>query len=218
MTPLRPIMRIERSRRVSGVGLAIVDAGTLADDVAGDAVIVVEVPEDGLADYEWIEKGKPYREWLVPAEVLNRSGRPRLLSEAIAEALRPVLKRQRPTGRPPSPEETRAAVRRVLSRAAPPPPPDPLTGRVVTETGLSGRAGQGRLEGFVAFVVALPCSDWRIEALGDLLAEGDLFTGPGTRTALARAGNEWPVDADALLAELLDLEGEDRDCGDVRLS
>jgi len=26
---------------------------------------------DDIADYEWIEDGKPYREWLVPASFLN---------------------------------------------------------------------------------------------------------------------------------------------------
>jgi len=24
-----------------------------------------------LAEYEWIEEGKPYREWLVPAALIN---------------------------------------------------------------------------------------------------------------------------------------------------
>ena len=24
-----------------------------------------------LLDFEWIEEGKPYREWLIPAEVIN---------------------------------------------------------------------------------------------------------------------------------------------------
>jgi hypothetical protein len=27
---------------------------------------------DVTADYEWIEERKPYREWLVPAEIVNR--------------------------------------------------------------------------------------------------------------------------------------------------
>jgi hypothetical protein len=32
-----------------------------------------------LAPYEWIEEGKPYREWLAPAAVLNESAKVRLV-------------------------------------------------------------------------------------------------------------------------------------------
>jgi hypothetical protein len=42
------------------------------EGAAGDSVIVLEAPEDELAAHEWIEAGKPYREFLVPAEQLNR--------------------------------------------------------------------------------------------------------------------------------------------------
>jgi hypothetical protein len=24
-----------------------------------------------LSEFEWVEEGKPYREWLIPAEVIN---------------------------------------------------------------------------------------------------------------------------------------------------
>jgi hypothetical protein len=39
----------------------------------GDALLVidVEMTDDELWDFEWIEEGKPYREWLIPAEVIN---------------------------------------------------------------------------------------------------------------------------------------------------
>lgn len=40
----------------------------------GRFVISLEVPDDQLEPYEWAEDGKPYREFLVPAELLN--GRP----------------------------------------------------------------------------------------------------------------------------------------------
>ena len=33
--------------------------------------ITLDVPEAAIADYEWVEEGKPYREWLMPAAVLN---------------------------------------------------------------------------------------------------------------------------------------------------
>ncbi|MFP5365143.1 MAG: hypothetical protein ACLGI5_20735 [Thermoleophilia bacterium] len=36
------------------------------------ALIVIEIPEAEIIDYEWIEEGKGYREALVPAEILNR--------------------------------------------------------------------------------------------------------------------------------------------------
>jgi hypothetical protein len=36
------------------------------------ALLIVEVPETAVAESEWIEEGKGYRELLVPAEVLNR--------------------------------------------------------------------------------------------------------------------------------------------------
>lgn len=39
----------------------------------GSILLVIECALDAeyFADYEWIEEGKPYREWLVPAAVLN---------------------------------------------------------------------------------------------------------------------------------------------------
>lgn len=32
----------------------------------------LDLADDELAEFEWVEDGKPYREWLVPAEVINR--------------------------------------------------------------------------------------------------------------------------------------------------
>ena len=42
----------------------------------GDALLEVRlsVCEEDLAYYEWVEEGKPYREWLVPAHLLNTKG------------------------------------------------------------------------------------------------------------------------------------------------
>jgi hypothetical protein len=40
----------------------------------GDFLLQIELPEQvvaELADYEWIEDGKGYREWLVPAQLIN---------------------------------------------------------------------------------------------------------------------------------------------------
>jgi hypothetical protein len=41
-------------------------------------VYELEVDEDLIRQYEWIEEGKPYREWLVPASILNGAERRRL--------------------------------------------------------------------------------------------------------------------------------------------
>src|ERR1700722_2127622 len=37
----------------------------------GETLLQVELLEQTIANYEWIEDGKPYREWLVPARLLN---------------------------------------------------------------------------------------------------------------------------------------------------
>lgn len=38
----------------------------------GDVILAVEMPEDIAAPFEWTEEGKGYREFLIPAETLNR--------------------------------------------------------------------------------------------------------------------------------------------------
>ena len=38
----------------------------------GDAPLIVEIPEGVFAAHEWEEEGKPYREALIPAEIVNR--------------------------------------------------------------------------------------------------------------------------------------------------
>ena len=37
----------------------------------GNVLLVLDIPEEIFAKYEWVEDGKPYREALVPAEILN---------------------------------------------------------------------------------------------------------------------------------------------------
>ena len=57
------------SRRWSGVWLSDVPL-----DGGGGGVLLrvhLKLPESDLVEYEWIEEGKPYREWLVPAAILN---------------------------------------------------------------------------------------------------------------------------------------------------
>jgi hypothetical protein len=40
----------------------------------GDALlnVTLDLPESALAKCEWVEEGKGYREWCVPARVVNR--------------------------------------------------------------------------------------------------------------------------------------------------
>lgn len=41
----------------------------------GDTVLTLEMPIRLIREYEWIEDGKPYREFLVPAAIVNAHGR-----------------------------------------------------------------------------------------------------------------------------------------------
>src|SRR5262245_28874206 len=47
------------------------------DGAFGDTVLSIEVPEDVLLPHEWVEQDKTYREFLVPADVLNQCGPPK---------------------------------------------------------------------------------------------------------------------------------------------
>ena len=44
-------------------------------------VLTVDIPEERITRYEWIEEGKPYREFLAPAAVVNRFGLPTIHEE-----------------------------------------------------------------------------------------------------------------------------------------
>jgi hypothetical protein len=48
----------------------------------GDILLQVgELPEQAIAEYEWIEDGKPYREWLIPARLINELASVRIIDE-----------------------------------------------------------------------------------------------------------------------------------------
>ena len=49
-----------------------------SEGASGDTLLQIEIAEEILAPYEWVKEGKPYREWLVPAAVLNRDGEVKL--------------------------------------------------------------------------------------------------------------------------------------------
>ena len=49
------------------------------EGAVGDQVLEVTLEEDLVAEFEWIEEGKGYREFLVPADLLNDRAKVRLL-------------------------------------------------------------------------------------------------------------------------------------------
>jgi hypothetical protein len=55
------------------------------DGAAGDALLQVDVAlaDDAIDEYEWREKGKPYREWLVPAALINAHAQLTIIEEEI---------------------------------------------------------------------------------------------------------------------------------------
>ena len=57
-------------------GVWLSDRDIDVDPGAHTAVLLsVEIPAALVEPFEWIEGGKPYREFLVPAAVLNQNGR-----------------------------------------------------------------------------------------------------------------------------------------------
>lgn len=44
------------------------------EGASGDVCLQIDIAEDRLTAFEWIEEGKPFREWMVPAAVLNEAG------------------------------------------------------------------------------------------------------------------------------------------------
>lgn len=49
----------------------------------GDILLKVSLSlaENDIAPYEWIEKGKPYREWLAPAALINPAAQVAIVEE-----------------------------------------------------------------------------------------------------------------------------------------
>ena len=68
--------------KTSGVWLAEMplDAN---EGTRGDTTLIVDlaVSEQDIAEYEWIEEGKPYREWQIPAKLINENASIRLATE-----------------------------------------------------------------------------------------------------------------------------------------
>ena len=86
------------ARRISGRRWGFVNALTglwlgdrpmdINDGAKGDKVLRVEVPDDvDLGDFEVIEDGKPYREWCVPAALINAHATVTLMTDDELERL-----------------------------------------------------------------------------------------------------------------------------------
>ena len=41
------------------------------EGICSEAYLVLEIPEEHLVSYEWMEEGKGYREWCIPAVLAN---------------------------------------------------------------------------------------------------------------------------------------------------
>jgi hypothetical protein len=54
------------------------------DGAFGDTVLAVKIPIRELRSSEWVEEGKGYREFLVPARVVNSFGPPRVVDHDLA--------------------------------------------------------------------------------------------------------------------------------------
>ena len=68
------------TQQYSGVWLSNVPLD-LGEGAEGDTLLQVELPEQAIADYEWIEEGKPYREWLIPAQLINEQAKASVVDE-----------------------------------------------------------------------------------------------------------------------------------------
>ena len=47
-----------------------------------------------MKEFEWVEEGKGYREFLVPADIVNQYGRPRVVDEYIDEDTQQQLQKR----------------------------------------------------------------------------------------------------------------------------
>lgn len=54
---------------------------SIMEGAKGNDLLVLDIPEEVLVEYEWVEEEKTYREFLVPAEVVNSFSPPRLCDE-----------------------------------------------------------------------------------------------------------------------------------------
>lgn len=77
-------------------GVWVSDGPLSENEGVDDPSVVFEIDLDELAvqDFEWIEEGKPYREWLIPAAMLNPAPRRRVEECGVDD--RQVMRTQQP--------------------------------------------------------------------------------------------------------------------------
>jgi hypothetical protein len=84
------------SRRFRGVWFSNqpldVNAGAEGDRLLR---VVLPIPLRELRVYEWVEQGKPYREWLLPAALVNARRRWLVVVPPFTEEVPPVPDRRR---------------------------------------------------------------------------------------------------------------------------
>jgi len=49
----------------------------------GDTILTLDIPETILVEWEWVEEGKGFREFLVPAKIVNTFGPPELAEQGL---------------------------------------------------------------------------------------------------------------------------------------
>lgn len=64
---------------------------TCNEGAKGEVVFEVEIPDEMFAAKEWPEEGKPYREALLPAEIVNLHGPPAVVEHDWDECSRSEL-------------------------------------------------------------------------------------------------------------------------------
>lgn len=47
-----------------------------SEGARGNTLLSIDIPEGVVTPYEWVEEGKPYREFLIPAKIVNSFGHP----------------------------------------------------------------------------------------------------------------------------------------------
>jgi hypothetical protein len=47
----------------------------------GDTLLALDMPASVFEEYEWVEELKGYRESLIPADILNKFGPPKVVTE-----------------------------------------------------------------------------------------------------------------------------------------
>ena len=65
-----------RHIRDDGVWLSDEILGPLDGVEEGMKLLVIEIPFKDIEEFEWMEEGKDYREWCIPADVVNQYGKP----------------------------------------------------------------------------------------------------------------------------------------------